>query len=92
VYRRKKVTLMPVIALAALSLMVTLPTLSTTRLYAASAPRYAVVTVHPGDTLWSIAAAHSGDSDVQDAIDRITATNHLHNAALQPGEKLKIPE
>lgn len=91
-YRRKKVTLMPVIALAALSLMVALPSLSSTRLYAASAPRYAVVTVHPGDTLWSIAAAHSGDADVQDAIDRITATNHLRNANLQPGEKLRIPE
>lgn len=91
-YRRKKVTLMPAIALAALSLMVALPTLSSTRLYAASAPHYAVVTVHPGDTLWSIAAAHSRDSDVQDAIDRITATNRLHDATLQPGEKLKIPE
>lgn len=91
-YRRKKVTLMPVIALAALSLMVALPSLSSTRLYAASAPRYAVVTVHPGDTLWSIAAAHSGDADVQDAIDRITAMNHLRNANLQPGEKLRIPE
>ena len=83
---------MPVIALAALSLMVALPALSSTRLYAGSAPRYAVVTVHPGDTLWSIAAAHSGDADVQDAIDRITETNHLHNANLQPGEKLKIPQ
>lgn len=91
-YRRKRVTLMPVIALAALSLMVALPTLSGTRLYAASAPHYAVVTVHPGDTLWSIAAAHSGDADVQDAIDRITETNHLYNAALQPGQKLRIPE
>lgn len=91
-YRRKRATLMPVIALAALSLMVALPALSSTRLYAASAPRYAVVTVHPGDTLWSIAAAHSGDSDVQDAIDRITATNHLHGATLQPGQKLRIPE
>jgi LysM repeat protein len=92
VYRRKRVTLMPVIALASLSLMVALPSLSSTRLYAASAPRYAVVTVAPGDTLWSIAAAHSSDSDVQDTIDRITATNHLRGAELQPGQKLRIPE
>jgi predicted Zn-dependent protease len=92
VYRRRKPTLVPLIALAALSLMVALPTLSSTRLYAASAPRYAVVTVHPGDTLWSIAAAHGGDSDVQDSIDRITATNHLHGATLEPGQKLRIPE
>jgi predicted Zn-dependent protease len=82
---------MPVISLAALGLMVALPTLSSTRLYAATAPRYAVVTVHPGDTLWSIAASRSGDNDVQDTIDRITATNHLHGATLQPGQKLRIP-
>ena len=37
VYRRKRLTLMPVIALAALSLMVALPTLSGMRLYAATA-------------------------------------------------------
>ena len=83
---------MPVIALTALSLMVALPTLASTRLYAASTPRYAVVTVHSGDTLWSIAAARGGDADVQDAIDRITATNHLRNATLQPGQKLRIPQ
>ena len=83
---------MPVIALAALSLMVALPTLSSTRLYAASAPRFAVVTVHPGDTLWSIAAAHAGDSgDVQDTIDRISSANHLASVTLQPGQHLRIP-
>jgi len=89
---RRKATLMPVIALAALSLMVALPTLSSTRLYAASAQRYATVTVNPGDTLWSIASAHTGDSDVQDTIDRITAVNHLHSTTLQPGQHLRIPE
>jgi Tfp pilus assembly protein FimV len=86
-------TLMPLIALAALSLMVALPTLSNTRLYAASAARYASVKVQPGDTLWSIASAHTGDSaDVQDTIDRITAVNHLHGVTLQPGQRLRIPE
>ena len=83
---------MPVIALAALSLMVALPVLSSTRLYAASAQRYATIRVNPGDTLWSIAAAHSGDNDVQDTIDRISSVNHLHGATLQPGQKLRIPE
>ncbi|HKU81715.1 MAG TPA: LysM peptidoglycan-binding domain-containing protein [Candidatus Tumulicola sp.] len=83
---------MPLIALAALSLMVALPTLSSVRLYAATADRFAMVTVHPGDSLWSIAAAHSAGGDVQDAIDRISAVNHLHGAALQPGQRLRIPE
>lgn len=91
--RRKRLTLMPVIALAALSLMVALPTLSSVRLYAATAARYTTVAVHPGDTLWSIAAAHTPtDGDVQEAIDRISAVNHLRGAALQPGEHLKIPD
>ena len=91
-YRRKRVTLMPIISLAALSLMVALPVLSSTRLYAASAPRYQVVRVNAGDTLWSIAAAHTGDSDVQDTIDRITSVNHLHGTTLQPGQHLRIPQ
>lgn len=91
--RRKRFTLMPLIALAALSLMVALPTLSSTRLYAASTARYATVTVQPGDTLWSIASAHTGESnDIQETIDRISAVNHLNGATLQPGEHLRIPE
>ncbi len=89
--RRKRLTLMPVIVLAALSLMVALPTLSGMRLYAATAERYTTVTVHPGDTLWSIASAHAGNGDIQDAIDRISAVNHLRGASLQPGEHLRIP-
>lgn len=90
--RRKRFTLMPVIALAVLSLMVALPALSNTRLYAASAQRYVTVTVHPGDTLWSIAAAHTGDGDVQESIDRISEANHISGAALQPGQHLRIPQ
>jgi predicted Zn-dependent protease len=83
---------MPAIALAALSLMVALPMLSGMRLYAASAPRYTSVSVNPGDTLWSIAAAHTGGTDIQETIDRITAVNHLRGSTLQPGERLKIPD
>jgi LysM repeat protein len=89
---RKRFTLMPVIALAALSLMVALPTLSSMRLYAASTQRYTTVTVSSGDTLWSIAAAHSSRTDVEETIDRITEANHLQAAVLQPGEHLRVPE
>ncbi|HVR46267.1 MAG TPA: LysM peptidoglycan-binding domain-containing protein [Candidatus Binatia bacterium] len=91
--RRKRFTLMPAIALAGLALMVALPTLSSVRLYAATAQRYAVVTVRPGDTLWSIASAHAGPSaDVQEIVDRISDANHLHGGTLQIGQHLKIPE
>ena len=90
---RKRLTLMPVIALAGLSLMVALPALSSTRLYAAGTQHFATVTVQPGDTLWSIAAAHTSDSsDVQESIDRISAVNHLHSATLQPGQRLRVPQ
>jgi LysM repeat protein len=93
VVSRKRFTLMPAIALAALSLMVTLPTLSNLHLYAATAQRYTVVTVEPGDTLWSIASAHTiANGDVQDTIDRISAANHLQASTIQPGEKIRIPE
>ena len=93
VNRHKRLTLLPMIALAALSLMVALPTLSGMRLYAATTARYATVTVLAGDTLWSIASAHTGGSgDVQETIDRISAVNHLRGAALQPGDRLRIPE
>lgn len=91
--RRKHFTLMPAIALAALGVMVAVPMLSSVRLYAASAQHYTTVTVQPGDTLWALAAAHSGPSaDVQEIVDRITDANHLQSGALQPGEHLRIPE
>lgn len=84
---------MPAIALAGLALMVALPTLSSTRLYAASAERYVTVTVRPGDTLWSIAATHAAPSaDLQEVVDRISDANHLQSGTIQPGEHLRIPE
>ncbi|MDQ2865430.1 MAG: LysM peptidoglycan-binding domain-containing protein [Candidatus Eremiobacteraeota bacterium] len=90
---RKRFTLMPAIALASLSLMVTLPTLSSMHLYAAGVAHYTTVTVRYGDTLWSIASAHTSDTgDVQETIDRITELNHLRAAGLAPGEKLRVPE
>jgi LysM repeat protein len=91
--RRKRFSLMPAIALAALGLMTALPTLSSVRLYAASTQRYVTVTVRPGDTIWSIAVAHARpSSDVQEIVDRISDTNHLKAGMLQPGERLRIPQ
>jgi LysM repeat protein len=91
--KRKRFTLMPAIALAALGLMVALPTLSSMNLYAATAQHYVTVTVHPGDTLWSIAATHARpNADVQEVVDRIADVNHLQTGALLPGERLRIPQ
>ena len=91
--KRKRFTLMPVIALASLSLMVSLPALSSMRLYAAGTQHFTTVTVHQGDTLWQIAAAHTDNAgDVQETIDRISEVNHLQSVALQPGQHLRIPQ
>ncbi len=91
--KRKRFTLMPVIALATLSLMVALPTLSSMHLYAASTERFSTVTVQPGETLWAIAASHTNnDGDVQETVDRIAASNHLSNTAVLPGQHLRIPQ
>ena len=91
--RRKRFTLMPAIALAALGLMIALPSLSSVRLYAATTPRYVTVTVRPGDTIWSIAASHARPTvDVQELVDRITEANRLQGGTLQPGQHLRIPE
>jgi LysM repeat protein len=90
--KRRRFTLMPIITLAALSLMVTVPALSGMHLYAATPQHYATVVVRPGDTLWSIASAHTGSSnDVQDTIDQISEVNHLSGANIAPGQRLRVP-
>jgi predicted Zn-dependent protease len=89
---RKRVSLLPLITLAALSLSVTIPALSSMRLYAATPQRSVFVTVQPGDTLWAIAAAHTGsNASIEATVDDIVAVNHLGTAPLQPGERLRIP-
>jgi len=91
--KRRRFTLMPLITLAALSAMVTVPALSSMHLYAATPQHYAMVVVRPGDTLWSIASARtSTSSDVQETIDRITEVNHLNGASIAPGQRLRVPQ
>jgi nucleoid-associated protein YgaU len=49
------------------------------------------VTVRAGDTLWSIAAAHSQGGDVRDVVDAIAAANHVEGGVIQPGQVLIVP-
>lgn len=49
------------------------------------------VTVHAGDTLWAIAAAHYGDQDIQSRVAQIEALNGLAGASLSPGRILTLP-
>ncbi len=93
IHRKPKFTLMPVIALATLSLAVTVPALSSNMLHAASSATFSTVTVQAGDNLWKIAATRTADGgDVQAVIDEIIAANHLGSAALAPGQRLKLPD
>ena len=89
--KRRRFTLMPLITLATLSAIVTVPALSSMHLYAATPQHYATVIVRPGDTLWSIASKHTGRGDVQDTIDRISEVNHLDTASIEPGQRLRVP-
>lgn len=91
-HRRKKFTLMPLIALGALSLAVAVPVLSTTTIHAAAPVRYSTVTVRPGDNIWSLAEARSSDgADIQDVVDNIIAVNHIGPGGLTPGQQIRVP-
>jgi nucleoid-associated protein YgaU len=83
---------MPAVALAVLGAVVAIPTLSSSRLYAAPPSRYSVVTVHRGDDLWTIAerVTPRGES-VQDTVDTIAAANHIDGGDLSPGQRIRIP-
>jgi LysM repeat protein len=90
---RKRFTLMPLIAIAGLSLVVTLPALSATQLHAAKPVTYANVTVKSGDSLWNLADSRTPrGGDVQATVDAIIAVNHLRGAEIAPGQHLSIPQ
>jgi nucleoid-associated protein YgaU len=59
------------------------------------APRHAVspaavVTVQPGDTLWSIAGQVAPGRDPRRVIEQLRRSNHLDTVSLTPGQTLKV--
>jgi LysM repeat protein len=54
------------------------------------AGRPVTYTVKPGDTLWSIAAAHAS-GDPRSEIYKLQRRNHLTSGVLVPGQKLVVP-
>lgn len=55
------------------------------------APATVTYTVTYGDTLWEIAARHSGETDVRQVIAAIKRANNLQTATVHPGQELVIP-
>lgn len=49
-----------------------------------------VVTVQPGDTLWSIAGQVAPGHDPRRVVERLREVNHLTSVALTPGQTLKV--
>ena len=90
--KRKRPTLMPAVALAALGALVAIPALSQSRLYAAAPERFATVTVSAGQNLWAIADRYTPEGgSVQDTVDSIMTANGLSSSTVIAGEHLKIP-
>ncbi len=54
-------------------------------------PEYQVVVVQPGDTLWSIAAAHYPAADPRERVEAIEELNGLGGPQISPGETLALP-
>lgn len=53
---------------------------------------YTEVTVAPGDTVWSIAAARYPGEDTRQHVDDILAANGLRAPVIQPGQRLRVPD
>ncbi|MDO5634650.1 MAG: LysM domain-containing protein [Micrococcus sp.] len=57
-----------------------------------SGPQLTVITVSPGDSLWSIAAAIAPEADRYATVESIARLNNLQGGVtLQPGDELFIP-
>lgn len=52
---------------------------------------FAYVTVHAGQSLWSISESVAPNADPRDVIAAIVTLNGLHDATVVPGERLAIP-
>ncbi len=52
---------------------------------------YALITVKPGQTLWSIASELAQSGDRRDLVAEISEVNHLESPQLYAGQKIYIP-
>ncbi|PPG87712.1 hypothetical protein C5C00_11860 [Rathayibacter rathayi] len=56
-----------------------------------AAVEFQYVTVHAGESLWSLAEELAPQSDPRDVVDDILSLNQLSSAGVEPGQRLAIP-
>ena len=92
-YRRRRITVGLVLALA---LAGTISGFAATGQAQASNQvanvTFEYITVHSGDTLWSLASSYAKGEDQRDWIAALVELNALDDAALQPGQQLALPK
>ncbi len=52
---------------------------------------YVVVTLAPGETIWSVAKALNDGGDVRELVDQIIKVNGLSSSDLSAGSKIRVP-
>lgn len=52
---------------------------------------YVVVTLAPGETIWSVAKALNDGGDVRELVDQIIKVNGLGSSDLSAGSKIRVP-
>ena len=52
---------------------------------------YVVVTIAPGESIWSVAKALNGGGDVRALVDQIIKVNGLTSSDLAAGSKIRVP-
>ena len=58
---------------------------------ASHSSQFTYVSVHAGDTLWSLADEYAGNTDHRDWIANLVSLNNLASNNLQPGQRLALP-
>lgn len=53
---------------------------------------YQYVTVHSGESLWAIAEKYAPNTDPRDFIAEVVSLNQLKTSAVEPGQRIALPQ